>query len=100
MCSPVPWNDITTKLLSSNVIDPSLISFPNEPFWNPEPPTLWVAVEATSNLLDPIELKGGVCQEEGTAYFNVMVPAGQGTDDARVLAKNISNTYRVQPTDG
>ena len=97
MSSYIPWNDIRTILLGSYVIDPSLVAFPNEIFQNPEPPTMWVSVEATSNMLDPIELVGGVWQEEGTAYFNIMVPAGFGTDDARKLAKDISNLYRSLP---
>lgn len=81
-------------LLASGVIDPALIAWPNEPFIQPEPPAIWVAVEATGDACDPIEMPALVYRETGSAYFHVFTPANCGTDGARLLAKQIFDIYR------
>lgn len=96
MSSPAPWNDARAKLGAAGLGVP--IAWPNEPFSNPEPPALWVAVEMTGDVLAPIELaSNGAWQEEGRLYAHVMTPAGWGSDQARALAKSIANVFRGLP---
>lgn len=97
MSSLAPFSDARTLLQQSGVIDPKLIAYPNEPFSQPEPPAIWVAMEATGDVLNPIELPAKVYREEGTIYFHVMCPANWGSDLARTLAKNIANIFRGLP---
>lgn len=97
MASFVPFDDARTLLLAANIVPANRIAWPNEISANPEPPCIWLAVEATSHILDPLDIGANAWREEGTIYFNVMVPAGWGTDDARKTAKLIANVYRGLP---
>lgn len=99
MSSFVPFDDARTLLLAANLVSPSLIEWPNEPFQEPkgDPPSTWLSVEAQGHTLSPIEIGANVWQEEGTLFINVMTPAGRGTDAARQLAKSIANVYRGLP---
>jgi hypothetical protein len=98
MSSPAPWNDFRTKLQAATLIAADRIAWPNEPFANPEPPDLWLTVECTGDVLEPVELgPRAVWQEEGRAYVHILTPAGWGTDAARTLAKQIATVYRGLP---
>lgn len=93
MSSPAPFNDARSLIIAANLGVP--IAWPNEVFDKPEPVAPWIHVEMTSDVMAPIELSGGVWQEEGTLYIDVFVPTGTGTDAARTLAKNASNIFRA-----
>lgn len=92
--SPEPWNDAKALLLAANIVDPALIQWPNDPWQNPEPPVPWLKVEAVGHMLEPVDIGADVWQEDGTLYVDVNVPSGSGDSDARVLAKQVANTYR------
>jgi len=92
MSSPVPFDDVRSKLEAANLGYP--IAWPNTVFRRPQPPGPWLSVECTSRTLVPIEISGGVWQEEGTAFIDVFVPAGSGTDTARSIAKAVANVFR------
>lgn len=94
MSSLVPFDTSRTMLTGAALGYP--IAWPNVTFKKPNPVAPWLAVECTSHTLDPVELSGGVWQEEGTLYVDVFVPAGTGTDTARTIAKNVSNIFRGQ----
>lgn len=99
MSSPVPWGDAKTKFEAAALIDPTLVSWPNEGFVVPAPQdvTAWIAVEMTSTVLEPIELGGAVWEEAGILWVHIFVPWGSGSDVARLLAKNVVNAYRSLP---
>jgi len=99
MSSFVPFDDARTLLLAGNVIDPALIHWPNEPFVEPtgEPPAIFLSIECVGDLIAPIEMTGGAWEEQGCFYVHVNTPAGFGTDEARKIAKNVSNLYRDLP---
>lgn len=99
MSSDVPFQDARTLLTAANLIDGSLIEWPNEPFQEPssDPARMWLSVECVGRVLDPIEVGGEVWQEEGTLYVHVLAPAGAGSDAARTLAKNVCNVFRGLP---
>jgi hypothetical protein len=93
-----PWTDFRDKIQAANVIAADRIAYPNVPFQNPEPPGTFIVLEHTGNVLEPIELgPTAVWQEEGQGYVHILVPTGTGTDDARVLAKNVANVFRGLP---
>jgi hypothetical protein len=92
--SPVPFNDAKARIQAANLGVP--VSWPNTVFRKPSPPGPWLSVDITSHVLAPIELSGGMWQEEGTLYVDVFVPNGTGSDAARTLAKNVSNLFRGQ----
>jgi hypothetical protein len=100
MSSPAPYNDAVALLQAAGL--GVAIHLQNDgTFTEPQPhdpntgaSVLWLAVENTSDILEPIELSGGAWQEEGTLYVFVMAPAGDGTTAARALAKNVSNVFR------
>jgi hypothetical protein len=95
MSSPAPWADAKGRLIAANL--GVAIAWPNEPFDKPEAPAMWISVQAASAVLKPIELGAGVWVEEGTLYVDIHIPKGWGTDDARVLAKTIADTFRGLP---
>lgn len=95
MSSPAPFNDIRTRLNAAALGVP--IAWPNEPFKRPVPPAAWLSVQVTSTHNAPIELGGGVWQEEGVAYTDVHVPVGTGSDTARTLAKSVADVFRAVP---
>ena len=92
MSSPAPFDDVRNRLTAAAL--GYSIAWPNTVFKRPQPPAPWLRVECTSNVIGPIEVGGGVWQEDGTAYIDVFVPAGSGTDLARTIAKNVSNAFR------
>ena len=93
MSSPTPYDDAKAIILAANLGVP--IQWQNDgSFHEPQPPTLWLSVDCTSHVLAPIELGGGVWQEEGTLYVHVMAKAGSGTDAARTLAKSVATLFR------
>lgn len=94
MSSLIPFDDARTKIIAANLGVP--IAWPNTTFKKPNPVALWLHVDSTSHTLDPVELSGGVWQEEGTLYVDVFAPTGTGTDAARALAKSVSNIFRGQ----
>lgn len=94
MSSPVPWTDARTKLIAASLGVP--IEWPNEHFIAPDT-GLWISVDMTSGLLEPIEIGGSIWQEEGTLYVDVLAPLNGGSLDARTLAKQIVNLFRQLP---
>lgn len=94
MSSPVPFADASAKINAANL--GVAIAWPNITFKKPNPPALWLDVESTSHVIAPVELGGGVWQEEGTLYLSVFAPAGTGSTAARTLAKTVSNIFRGQ----
>jgi hypothetical protein len=94
MSSPAPWADAKAKLIAANLVAADHIEWPNEPFVAPDS-DLWLSVDITGDVLRPIEIGGGVWQEEGSLYVHVHVPSFSGTDDARTMAKNIANVFRL-----
>ena len=96
MSSDVPYQDARSLFTAANLVAPALVEWENEPFAEPvaDPAQMWVSVECYSRVLTPLEMAGGVWQEEGTVLFHVVTPQNTGSDAARVLAKNIANVYR------
>lgn len=95
MSSPAPFNDIVARLEAAHLGYP--LSLPNVPFRTPNPPTPWLRLSVVSDVLNPIELGGGVWQENGTAYVEVVVPANSGTLTARGIAKSVADVFRGVP---
>lgn len=96
MSSLAPYADARSLLEAANLVPAANVAWQNEPFQEPagDPAPPWLAVECVGHVLQPVELGGGVWQEEGTLYVHVMVPAGSGTDTARTLAKQVANVFR------
>ena len=92
MSSPVPFADAESRILAANLGVP--VAWPNTTFTKPNPPAPWLSVDITSHILGPVELAGGVWQEEGTLFVDVFVPVGTGSAGARTLAKAVSNIFR------
>lgn len=97
MSSPVPWNDARARLDAAFSTTP--VAWPNEQFAHPEPPSIWLAVEMTGDVLAPVELGANVWQEEGRLLVHVFAPVGTGTEDARTTAKQVANTFRAIASD-
>jgi hypothetical protein len=93
MSSPVPFNDARARLQAAS-LGGWPFEWPNEPFNDPRPATIWLAVEMVSDIVEPIEMSGGAWVEEGTLMVDIIVPIGWGTDAARETAKKICNTFR------
>lgn len=97
MTSPAPWADARAKIEAAELVPADRIYWPNEPFVTPDPPALWLAVEAEGEVLAPIELGGRTWQESGTLHVHIMAPAGWGTADARALAERVAGLFRGLP---
>lgn len=93
MSSPVPFNDARARLQAAD-LGGYTFEWPNEPFTAPSPASLWFAVDMTSDMLEPIELGGGVWVESGTLMVDVIVPLNWGTDVARTAAKAVADAFR------
>ena len=96
MSSIVPWLDIRSKIEAAALLPPECIQWPNERFSQPSG-ELWMAVEATGDTLEPVGVDGVVWQESGRAYVHIFTPVGQGSVDARTLAKAVANVFRGIP---
>jgi len=95
MSSPDPYLDLRSKLEAANLGVP--ISWPNEKFLQPNPPSPFLVVGITSTVTQPHELGGAGWTEEGTATIDVFVPARTGSLLARQIAKAVSNVFRGIP---
>lgn len=92
MSSAAPFADISAKLVAAALGYP--IWYPNATFRPPTPPSPWLRLSVTSDVLAPIELGANVWQENGTAYIEVIVPAYSGSTTARTIAKSVANVFR------
>jgi hypothetical protein len=90
MSSPAPFNDARARMQAAAL--GYEIEWPNEPFERPN--SIWLAVDAYSDVMEPIELGGGAWGESGVFMVDIMVPLGWGTDVARQLGKDIANVFR------
>jgi len=92
MSSAAPFADITAKLVAAALGYP--IWYPNATFKPPTPPTPWLRLSVTSDVLAPVELGADIWRETGTAYVEVIVPAYSGSSTARAIAKSVANAFR------
>ena len=101
MSSPEVWLDARGRIEAAALVPPQLIHWPNEPFTEPDvaaiPVPLWLMVEISANLSAPIEIGGGVWQEDGSLWVHAFAPTGTGSLELRQLAKAVANTFRGLP---
>lgn len=96
MSSYAPWDDARARLEGAGLGVP--IAWPNEPFGLPNPPSIFISVDMTGNVLAPIEMgPNGGWQEDGELLVEIYTPVGGGSADARTLAKRIVNIFRALP---
>ena len=102
MSSPEVWLDARARIEAAALVPPDRISWPNEAFDLPDPTAdpapLWMAVTASGNLSTPIELGGGVWQEDGAIWVHCFTPTGTGELALRQLAKAVATTFRDLPS--
>jgi hypothetical protein len=89
--SPDPWNDARARLEAAGLNLPT--EWPNEGFSIPDL-SMWLSVEASGDMLAPVEIGNGAWQEEGTFTVHVCSPVGSGSADARQVAKDIASAFR------
>lgn len=92
--SPAVWADARARITIAAASLSLPVAWPNETFKTPEPPVPWLAVEASATTDDPIELTGGMWQEDGFVWLHVMIPAGTGIDAGLTLRKSLANAFR------
>lgn len=93
MSSLVPWQDATARLGEASLGVP--IQFENTDFT--PPPGLWLSVQMTSDVLEPMDLGANAWVEIGVLWVHVWAPAGSGSEAARALAKGVANIFRAVP---
>lgn len=91
MSSPIPFNDARERLQAADLGVP--IEWPNETFSAPAE-GIWLAMDMSSDILEPIDIGAGAWVEEGTLMVDVIAPTGWGTDGARQIAKSVANIFR------
>ena len=101
MSSPEVWIDARSRIEAAALVSAERVSWPNEAFDLPDhtasPAPLWLALETSGNLSAPVEIGGGVWQEDGAIWVHCFAPTGTGVLDLRQLAKSVANTFRDLP---
>lgn len=93
MASPVPWLDALSLIQAANLVDAAHFHRVNEPFRQPQDGP-WLSVEAYSNAILPIDVGANVFEERGRFVVYCIAPFGTGTDNLRILAKAVCDTFR------
>jgi hypothetical protein len=96
LSSLIPFADARTLLLAASLVPAENIHWPNSPFVEPQS-SLWLSVEAYSNVLTMLDIGADKWQEQGQLMVYCCAPFGSGTDDLRTLAKNVANVFRGLP---
>ena len=94
MSSLAVYADARSLLLDAVLVPPERIHFANEPFSEPNPPDLWMSVDAYSPNVDILDIGARVYQEQATIQVMCIAPAGTGTDGVRQLASDLCNVFR------
>lgn len=92
--SPEVWADAQPRIATAAAGLGITVAWPNETFTPPQTPAIWLDVEGSANTADPIELTGGVWQEDGSIWLHVMVPVGTGIVSGLTARKALSNAFR------
>jgi hypothetical protein len=92
--TPAVWADARARITAAAASLSLPVAWPNEAFTTPEPPAPWLAVEASASTDDPIELTGGMWQEDGLVWLHVMIPSGSGIDAGLTIRKSLANAFR------
>lgn len=94
MSSLTPYSDARTLLLTANLLPATRVHFANEPFTEPNPPDLWLSVDAYSPDLNMLDIGANMYREQGIIRILCIAPAGSGTDGLRQLAKDVTTVFR------
>lgn len=100
--SPDVWNDAKPRIAAAAATQSCAVQYPNERLDAPQnisgdgDITLlpFIAIDFEGIVTEPVELKGGVWQENGTIWIHVMVPVATGIDAGLAIRKAMSNAFR------
>lgn len=101
MAVVIAWTDLQSRLTAAAIsLGETLvpIRWPNGTYQPPaDEPAAWLLVEMSGGAGRPLELGGGIWQDEGRSLVHVLVPTNSGVDDALSIVDQLIAMFRSPP---
>lgn len=98
--TPEVWDDARARIDAAARALLIAVNWPNESVGErPDPPTMWIDIEAAAESSNDIEIAGTMWDEQGQIYIHLMVPVGTGVREGFRVRMLLSDAF-LGVTDG
>lgn len=93
--SPEVWGDVRPRIQAVADAQGFIVAWPNEKPAPPNTALIWLLVEFSSAMDEPIEIGAQTWQEDGAIWLHIMLPRLTGIDAGLTIKDALSVAFRT-----